>query len=223
MDVIEGIKSRRSIRAYKSEPVPKETLEKALEIARWAASADNSQPWEVAIVTGQPLSDLKKALEAKILVMEEFKSDIPFPFPNYPPLYTKRGKDNGKRLFECLGIPRDDVGKRVQWTQKMIRFFDAPVGMILYVDKALGDYAILDGGMFLQNFMLACANMGLGTCVEMGVVFYPDVLRNMLKIPESKLIICGLAIGYPNWDAPVSKFRSLREPIESFAAWHGFE
>jgi len=223
MDVIETIKSRKSIRAYKSEPVPRETLEKVLEVARWAASADNSQPWEVAIVSGKHLADLKRTLEAKILVMEEFKSDIPFPFPNYPPLYTKRGKDNGKRLFECLGIPRGDIDKRIQWTQQMIRFFDAPVAMILYVERALGDYAILDAGMFLQNFMLACNEYGLGTCAEMGVVFYPDVLRSMLNISESKLIICGLAIGYKDENAPINKFRSLREPVESFAAWHGFD
>lgn len=223
MDVIEGIKSRKSIRAYKTEPVPREMLEKALEVARWAASADNSQPWEVAIISGKPLAELKQMLAEKIGVMEEFKPDIPFPFPNYPPLYTKRGKENGKRLFECLGIPRGDMEKRLQWTQHMIRFFDAPAAMILYVERALGDYAILDAGMFLQNFMLACTKYGLGTCVEMGVVFYPQVLRSMLNIPESKLILCGLAIGYPDENAPVNKFRSQREPIESFANWHGFD
>lgn len=223
MDLIEGIKSRKSIRAYKSEPVPREVLEKVLEVARWAASADNSQPWEVALISGKPLAELKRILEEKISVMEEFKSDIPFPFPNYPQFYTNRCKANGKRLFECLGIPRDDMEKRMQWTKQMIRFFDAPAALILYVERALGNYAILDAGMFLQNFMLACNKYGLGTCVEMGVVFYPDVLRKMLNIADSKLIICGLAIGYPDESAPANKFRSLREPIESFATWHGFD
>ena len=223
MDVIEGIKSRKSIRAYKADPVPREVLEKALEVARWAASADDSQPWEVAIISGKPLSELRRILEEKIGVMEEFRPDIPFPFPNYPQFYTDRCKANGKRLFECLGIPRGDMEKRLQWTKQMIRFFDAPVGLILYVERALGNYAILDAGMFLQNFMLACNKYGLGTCVEMGVVFYPEVLRGMLNIPESKLIICGLAIGYPDENAPVNRFRSLREPIESFANWHGFD
>ena len=223
MDVIEGIKSRRSTRAYKAEPVPRETLEKVLEVARWAASADDSQPWEVAIISGKPLDELKRILAEKIGVMEEFRPDIPFPFPNYPQFYTDRCKANGKRLFECLGIPRGDMEKRMQWTKQMIRFFDAPAALILYVERALGDYAILDAGMFLQNFMLACNKYGLGTCVEMGVVFYPEVLRSMLNISESKLIICGLAIGYPDENAPVNKFRSLREPVEVFATWHGFK
>ena len=223
MDVIEGIKSRKSIRAYKTEPVPREMLEKALEVARWAASADNSQPWEVAIISSKPLAELKQILAEKIGVMEEFKSDIPFPFPNYPPLYTNRGRENGKRLFECMGIPRGDLEKRLQWTKQMMRFFDAPVALILYVDRALGDYAILDAGMFLQSFMLFCTKCGLGTCVEMGVVFYPEVLRKMLNISESKLILCGLAIGYPDENAPINKFRSMREPVESFATWHGFD
>lgn len=223
MDVIESIKARKSIRDYKAAQVPKEMLEKALEVARWAASADNSQPWEVAIIGGKPLSELKRILEEKIGVMEEFKPDIPFPFPTYPQFYTDRCKANGKRLFECLGIPRGDMEKRLHWMKKGIRFFDAPAALILYVDKALGDYAILDAGMFLQNFMLACNKYGLGTCVEMGVIFYPEVLRSMLNIPESKLIICGLAIGYPDENAPVNKFRSLREPIEVFTTWHGFD
>jgi nitroreductase len=223
MELIEAIKSRKSTRAYRSDPVPRKILEQALEVARWAPSADNSQPWEVAIVSGKPLAELKQILSEKMSVMEEFKPDIPFPFPNYPPLYTNRGKENGRRLFECMGIPRGDMEKRLQWVQRMICFFDAPAAMILYVERALGDYAILDAGMFLQNFILTCTKHGLGTCVEMGVVFYPQVLRNMLNIPESKLIICGLAIGYPDENAPVNKFRSLREPIESFANWHGFD
>jgi len=222
MDVTEAIKSRRSIRAYRPDPVPREVLEQILEAARWAPSADNSQPWELAVLTGKPLVELGQMLAEKMGVVETFRPDIPFPFPNYPPFYLNRCKENGRRLFEALGIDRKDMEKRMQWAKFAMRFFDAPAAIIVFVEKALGAYAILDAGMFLQNLNLACRNHGLGTCVEMAVVFYPEMLRRMLNIPESKLILCGLAIGYPDESTPANRFQTLREPVESFATWHGF-
>ena len=222
MEVTEAIKSRRSVRGYKPDPVPREVLEQILDVARWAPSADNSQPWELAVITGKPLKELGEALNQRLAGPETFKPDIPFPFPGYPPFYLSRCKENGRRLYEALGIARTDMEKRMQWVRLGTRFFDAPAAIIVFVERALGSYAILDAGMFVQNLNLVCRSRGLGTCVEMGVVFYPDILRQRLNIPESKLIICGLAVGYPDENAPANKFQPVREPVKAFTAWHGF-
>lgn len=50
MDLFEAIKNRRSIRVYKSDPIPDEVLNKILDAARWAPSAGNRQPWEFIVV-----------------------------------------------------------------------------------------------------------------------------------------------------------------------------
>ncbi len=105
----------------------------------------------------------------------------------------------------------------------MARFLEAPAGLILYTERYLGEYAILDCGLFLENVLLAAMKYGIGTCTQMAPVLYPEILREKLKIPESKLILCSVAIGYPDDDAPVNRFRSEREPLDTFATWYGFD
>lgn len=223
MDVIEAIESRKSIRAFKPDPVPKETLARILEVALRAPSTDNTQPWEFTVVTGPILVDLKKALSAKMGAPSEFHPDIPFPALSYKPPYVERSKKQGKKVFESMGIARDDWPRRMEWYRYMARFMDAPVGLIVYVERCLGEYAILDSGLFLENVLLAAMNYGVGTCTQMAPVLYPEILREKLKIPESKLILCSVAIGYPDENAPINKFRSEREPLETFVSWHGFD
>ena len=223
MDVIEAIESRKSVRAFKPDPVPKEVLARILEVALRAPSTDNTQPWEFAVVTGPVLDELKKAMSEKMGAPTEFTPDIPFPILTYKPPYVDRSKKQGKKVFESMAIARDDWPRRMEWYRYMARFMDAPVGLILYVERYLGAYAILDSGLFLENLMLAAMNYGLGTCTQMAVVLYPEILRKALNIPESKLILCGVAIGYPDESAPVNRFRSEREPLDTFASWHGFD
>lgn len=223
MDVIEAIKLRKSIRVFKPDPVSKAVLSQILEVALRAPSTDNTQPWEFAVVTGHVLDDLKAALSESMGNPGEFTSDIPFPVLNYRPPYLDRSKRQGRKVFEAMGIARDDWPRRMEWYSYMARFMDAPAGLIVYVERYLGAYAVLDTGLFLENLMLAALTHGLGTCTQMAPVLHPDILRQKLNIPESKLIICAVAIGYPQEDAPVNQVHSEREPLETFATWYGFE
>jgi nitroreductase len=50
MDVLEAIKTRRSIRKYEKRPVPEGLIEEILEAGRWAPSANNSQPWNFIVL-----------------------------------------------------------------------------------------------------------------------------------------------------------------------------
>jgi nitroreductase len=223
MDVIEAIEQRKSIRAFKPDPVPREILTRILQVALRAPSTDNTQPWEFAAVTGKPLDELKQALSQSMGMPGEFTPDIPFPVLSYRPPYLDRSKRQGRKVFEAMGIARDDWPKRMEWYNYMARFMDAPVGLIVYVERYLGAYAILDTGLFLENLMLAALTHGLGTCTQMAPVLHPEILRQKLNIPESKLIICAVAIGYPQEDAPVNQVHSEREPLETFATWYGFD
>jgi len=223
MDVIEAIESRKSVRAFRPDQVPKDVLTKILEVALRAPSTDNTQPWEFAIVAGSVLADLKKALSEKMGMPTEFHPDIPFPVLSYKPPYADRSKKQGRKVFAAMDMARDDWPRRMEWYRHMARFMDAPVGLILYVERYLGAYAILDAGLFLENLMLAAMKYGLGTCTQMATVLHPEILRQQLNISDSKLILCGVAIGYPDDNAPVNQFRSEREPLDTFASWYGFD
>ena len=114
MDVIEAIESRRSVRAFKPDPVPKEVLARILEVALRAPSTDNTQPWEFAVVTGPVLDELKKAMSEKMGAPTEFTPDIPSPILTYKPPYVDRSKKQGKKVFEAMAIARDDWPRRME-------------------------------------------------------------------------------------------------------------
>ena len=221
MDIIEAIRLRKSIRAYKPDPVPKNILAELLETCIRAPSWANTQPWEFAIVGGTVMDELKQALVQK--AEEDTPANPDIPAPTFDGRYLERLRVNGRQLFEALGITREDKEKRQQWYLTGSRFFGAPNAIFMYIDRSLGTWSILDAGIVLQTIMLAAQNYGLGTCALYRAVIYPEELRRILNIPESKLIVCGLAIGYPDMETPQNRFWSTRDPLDDFVRWHGLD
>lgn len=220
MDVIDAIKARHSVRAYKPEPVPKDILAALMEVALRAPSWANTQTWEFAIVGGDIMQELKQSLGAKASAQDERYPDIPR--PEWPSPYRERGRENGIRLYQLLGITREDTERQLQWFVDMYRFFDAPNGIIVYTARELSVWALLNVGLIVQTIGLAALNYGLGTTILAAGVSYPDEVRRMLNIPESKQLVIAMAIGYPDLEAEVNRFCSNREPLETMVTWHGF-
>jgi Nitroreductase len=220
MDVIDAIKARYTVRAYKPEPVPKGVLTELMEAALRAPSWANTQTWEFAIVGGEVMREFKQILAAKASAQEERYPDIPR--PEWPSPYLERSRENGIRLYQLLGISRDDMEKQLQWYVDMYRLFDAPNGIIVYTDRELSVWALVNVGLVVQTIALAALDYGLGTTILAASVSYPDEVRRILKIPESKQLVIAMAIGYPDPEAKVNEFRSNREPLEAMVTWHGF-
>ena len=224
MDVIEAVKKRKSIRGYKSDPVPKEVLEQILELASRAPSAMNTQPWEFTVLTGDVLEDVKRTN------VELLKSGAPSNpehiVVNWPreSIYRERQVDLAKQLFQLMDIPREDKEKRAKWTERGFRYFDAPTVIIVSTDRCLSESGpLLDIGAAIQTICLTGLHFGLGTCIEDQGVAYPEVLRKYAHIPESKRIIMAIAIGYPDWDFPANKLETGREPVKNITTWLGFD
>ena len=220
MDVVEAIKTRYIVRAYKPEPVPKEILAELMEVALRAPSWANTQTWEFAIADGEVMRELKQIIATKASAQEERYPDIPR--PEWPSPYRERRRENGIRLYQLLGIARNDIERQLQWYIKMYRFFDAPNCIIVYIDRDLSVWALVNVGLIVQTIALAALNYGLGTAILAAGVSYPDEVRRILKIPESKQLVIAIAIGYPDPEARVNSFRSSRVPLESVVTWHGF-
>jgi nitroreductase len=226
MDIIEAIQRRKSIRAFKSDPVPQGTLREILELAVRAPSWANTQPWEFVIVSGKKLEEIKQAYINK--AAEPTHPDLATP-RGFPEPFDTRRRPVGIKLFEAKGIAREDREARRQWYAQGLQLFGAPCVIYILIDRAfyfqgeaLNVWPVFDCGLVAENIMLLATRYQLGTIPEIQAVLYPEVLRKVLAIPESKLIVLGIAIGYPDWDDPVNKFRSDREPLDKITAWHGF-
>ena len=220
MELVEAIKSRKSIRGYKPTPVPKEVLTEILELATYAPSGVNVQPWEFTVLGGRVLDDLKQALQEQFLAKTEIRPY--FAMKTHTGVYRERELEHFSRLYQLVGIPREDRKKRDQWKLRMLRAFDAPNVIIVSIDKEVSILsAIFSLGAATQNLALVAVNFGLGTCVERALVDYPEVVRRIAGIPESKNLAVGIAIGYPDWDFPANKLQNTREPLANIVTWRG--
>jgi|WetSurMetagenome_2_1015567.scaffolds.fasta_scaffold328239_2 nitroreductase len=226
MDIIETINARKSIRSFKADPVPKKLLTQIMNEAIKAPSWGNSQPWEFAIAGGSKLQEIKKGILAR--VDEEPAMEVARP-QIFPDLYNGRMQALGKKELETLGIKREDKIGRGWWRLQNYNNYNAPC--VIYIltgrdfyfqEKGVNSWPIFDCGLVAENIMLLAASYGLGTIVQAQAVAYPDVIRKALAIPNSKLIIVGIAIGYPDWDNKIAHFRADKDPLAKVATWYGF-
>ena len=223
MNVIEAIYRRKSVRGYKPDPVSREVLTRILEAACRAPSAMNTQPWEFIVVTGDVLKALRAAIVDKLNRKEPMHPDHEaVSWPN-DSVYRERQVELAKKIFELMDIRREDKAKRAAWLERGFRFFDAPAAILLLTDRSLSDVGpLLDLGAAMQTICLAALHFGLGTCIEDQGVLYPEVLREMLKIPENRKIVIAVAVGYPDGDFPANALASGREPLDRNTRWLGF-
>jgi nitroreductase len=221
MSLSDAMLARKSVRGFRPDAVPRGDLERIVELAIRSPSASNAQPWEIAVLTGAPLAELnRKAVELRI-------AGAPVN-PDVAPAdlfgdYLRRRREVGIQVFKLLGIERHDMAGREEWNRKALRFFDAPVGVIIHTDGALERIRTdFDLGLFTESLCLAAMCFGLGTCIDQQALCYPDLIREITGIPAAARLTAAVAMGYPDWDFPANRLDSTREPLGSVTSWHGF-
>ena len=215
------VRARKSVRAFRPEPVAKDLLQEILDTARAAPSNFNSQPGRVYVLTGAAKQALTKALSQAHVG----NSVPPFsPFPQPPPADTKARVDEfARRLYAAIGVDRTDTAGRARQTGRNYLFFDAPVGLIFTIDAALTKHSWLDFGLFLQTLMLAAQVRGLATCPQVSFVRFQPIIAEQLCLGPEELVTCGMSLGYADEEAPVNRLDMPREPLHGFTRWLGFD
>jgi nitroreductase len=220
MDILEAIRRRASTRAFLDKPVERATIETILDAARWAPSGADIQPWQVAVVTGSIKQRLSEALLAARIAGERERPDYQYYPLHWQDPYKSRRVACGLALYQAMKIGRDDKDARLKAWNNNYRFFGAPAGLLFFLDRTLEKGSWVDMGMFIENVMLAALGLGLATCPQASLAEYPDIARKILEIPDTRLLVCGMALGYPDAAAPVNNYRTAREPVSSFTAWY---
>lgn len=219
MELEQAILERRSIRAFKPDPVPAEVLKEILDIARWTPSFANTQPWEFTVVGGELLEELRRRLREVAASDPEGKPDVPWPELVDP--FLSRRRELGFALYDAQGIPRDDREKREAWRLFGIGFFDAPNVIVISLDRCFTAWGMYDLGAIAFATALLAHARGLGTCPQAAPTRYPWLFRELLGIPENKLVVLALAIGYPDSGAPVNCFPRPRASLDELVTWKG--
>jgi nitroreductase len=216
MTVAEALKSRFSTRAYLDKPVAPEKIHRILDAARCAPSGTNTQPWQVAVVSGEAKRELGERLVSTFQSGEKPQMDYRYYPVEWKEPFKGRRKACGLQLYETLGIRREDKERRLEQWIANYRAFDAPMALFFFMDSDLETGSFMDYGMFLQSVMLMAAEEGLATCPQASLGEYPAVVKEFLGVPNDTVLVCGMALGYPDPGAPVNQYRTPREPVEAF-------
>lgn len=220
MNVKDAISQRHSTRAFLNKKVTHEKINRLLDIARHAPSGANTQPWQVAVVSGDAKNKLQHDIEHAF--NNGVKPQIAYQY--YPviwkPIYKERRRDCGLQLYSSLNIAKEDSEKRAaQWTANY-RAFDAPVMLLFFIDPEMETGSFLDYGMFLQSIMLAAMEGGLATCPQAALAECPLIVKESLNLESDAILICGMALGYEDLEADVNKYRTPRESVANFTQYY---
>ncbi len=217
MKVSQALATRKTVRAFKSDPVPRETIEQMLSLAARAPSGGNVQPWRVYALLGEARDELvRRVAEAR---REHPMGEAP-EYHIYPPNLTEPFRTRrfrvGEMMYATMGIPREDKMARLKFFSRNWEFFGAPVGLIFTIDRQMQQGQWADLGMYMQSLMLLAREHGLHTCPQEAWAVWHRVIREYLSVPENEMIFCGMAIGYADETAPVNALETERAALAEF-------
>lgn len=219
-DISFVMRSRRSVRAFKPEPLRRDIVQDILEDAATAPSGANIQPWRVHVLGGEVKDALSRMLVA---AFRAGTAPAPAHFPEtLPDMFRARLMDFGARYYASLGIDRNDAAARMRQTERNFSFFGAPVGLIFSIDRRLKPHSWIDLGLFAQNVMIAAQARGIDTCPQVAFAQFHEQIASHLQMPQEEVTAFGMSMGYGDPAAAVNQTRMPREGVDAFATFLGF-
>lgn len=224
MELEQAMQGRRSIRGFKTDPVPRELLEEIITLANRAPSSMNTQPWHFHVLTGAPLEEVRKGNSTRMLEGVPPVREISA-HAAYAGVHRERQIEIAVQLFEAMGIERDDKARRQDWVMRGFRQFDAPVSVVVCLDKSLVEDTIghFDVGAATYGLVLAAWSKGLGAVINGQGIMQSPVVREHAQIPDDQVIMTCVALGWPDEDFDANSVVSRRRPTENAARFVGFD
>jgi nitroreductase len=221
--VDDAIRSRKSVRAFLPTPIARSTVEELLTVASRSASGSNIQPWRVRVIAGETKNRLTAAILDAVARdgFEPYQREWNYYPVNWREPFLGRRRKIGWDMYSLLGVAKGDFEGTQAARLRNYEFFGAPIGMIFTLDEDLEIGSWLDLGIFLDAVMIAARGRGLHTCPQAAFADFHRIIRPQLNIPENQIIVCGMALGHIDPDAPVNALVTERAPIGDFATFEG--
>lgn len=221
-----AIESRFSARMFLPTVVPRETIADVLRVASRAPSGTNTQPWSVYVAQGATRDRIvtavctaHDAIRANPTLAVEYREAYDYYPEKWVSPYIDRRRENGWGLYGLLGIGKADKNAMHQQHQRNFRFFDAPVGLFVTIDRVMGRGSLVDCGMFLQSLMIAARARGLHTCPQAAWNGFSKIILPIVGADDEEMMVCGMSLGYADESALVNTFHTPRVAVEEFTTW----
>jgi hypothetical protein len=215
----DAIRQRRSVRAFLAAEVPEATLHEVFELAQWAPSNCNVQPWLPHVVSGAVLQRLSQAMceagAADVPVQPDWPAD-----GKYGGVYRERQYDAAARLYGAMGVERRDLAARRAAYLRNLGFFDAPHAVFIFMQQPFDTREATDLGMYAQTLMLVLQSRGIASCAQGALGLYPPIVRSHLGLPDDHRLLFGIAFGYEDPAAKANAARTVRAPLHEAVQFH---
>lgn len=209
----QAIRTRRSVRGFLGKEVPQETLNAIFELAQWAPSNCNVQPWQVFVASGELKNRLRDKMIHNIMNGVMFNPDYEYT-DTFEGEYRVRQVDCAKQLYNAMGIAREDKPARMRAMLRNFEMFDAPHVVFIGMDKSFGVSVAIDVGMYMQNLMLAMTAHGVACCPQGTMRYFPDLVREAFDVSPDTRILLGISFGYEDESVPANNTRVGRVSLE---------
>ncbi len=221
MEFADAVHARHSYRGFLPKAVDKNTLKGVFELANWAPSNCNVQPWHVHVASGEACNRLREKMKAAAVENPNGNSDFPWQGKFTGP-YRERQICSALGLWEYQGVTREDREKRAWSWMRNFEFFDAPHVAFIFVTDEFPETIRLaaDVGMYAQTLMLSLANAGIGSCPQTSISCFPDLVREELGIESQFKLLMGLSFGYIDQSNAANNFRTERAALEDTTVFH---
>lgn len=221
LDTLEElVKSRNSVRGFLPDRVPQPVLDRIFEVARWAPSGTNVQPWEVCVASGEVCERLRQGFIERFDAGAKARTDhAPDGRTGAP--WQDRKRACARALYGAMGIEWEDRAGRAHAARRNYEFFGAPHAVFLGMHEVFGTQTASDVGMYAQTLMLAMHAHGVASCPQGTLRNYPDFVREVFGLPPEIKILFGISFGYADADMPVNSTRTDRAPLEETVRFMG--
>ena len=211
---------RYSCRAFRPDPVPRETIEKILTTSQRTASWCNSQPWQIVITSGAETERFRQVMIDAATSDAAQAPDFPWP-REYVGVYQERRRESGFQLYNAVGIARGDREAYARQGLENFRFFGAPHAAIVTTTEALGVYGAVDCGGYVSTFLLAAQALGVATIAQAALARRSDIVRKHFNLAEDRRVVCGISFGFADHDRPINSYRTSRAALADVATFAG--
>ena len=208
----DAIRERRSVRGFLPDPVPQELMDKVFELAQWAPSGTNIQPWQVYVASGALRDSMRDELIRRAEARQQAKPDHMDKGKLGEP-WRERRRDCAKALYSAMDIDWGDKEGRGRAAFRNFELFDAPHVAFLCMDEVFGKNSAADVGMYAQTLMLSLTAHGLASCAQGTMGHYPDLIRETFYLDPSVKILFGISFGYEDTTVPANNARTTRASL----------
>lgn len=207
MDIISAIKTRRSVRKYKPDPVSQDQIIKILEAGNLAPSATNRQPWEFVVVSRRLIEKIESVLK------ESFRCRL-----------EDAGRVVMQELIRDMDLPGDINDEKLQRLESFYRTLGgAPVMIGVCLPRVFDDWIwrnyLMDAAAVIENILLAAWSYGLGTCWLTGPLKNrAEEIGKLIGLPDHLELVSMISLGYPAHEPKMPPKKKIIEKIK----WVGF-